>query len=273
MGRKRTKAILPTAGAAFAIPLEDGRFGVCRVLRGTNPDEAKRMGAEGVLVACSAWIGPEVPDAHDPALRTILHLTHHKWKNVPEILWISEPPPTDFIPIGVIDPAPEETALECWTSGGWGSVQIQPLAQWRWDHDRDAVLAADKILAEEAAEKAQRMQQARAKSLAGATLATLLDRKFFPKWTKHPPKKAVLASRRIMRDTVQQLLEIGVTAPESERMAVLQACIERFNSLDEELGHFIETIERDEICEEFEAIVHACGLDAHEDLADEWREW
>ena len=56
-------------------------------------------------------------------------------------------------------------------------------------------------------------------------------------------------------------------------MAVLQECIERFNSIDAEMDHFIETIERDDICEEVEAIVHACGLVAHEDLADKWREW
>ena len=55
-------------------------------------------------------------------------------------------------------------------------------------------------------------------------------------------------------------------------MAVLQECIEAFNALDAEL-HFIETGEREDICEEFEAIVHACGLGGHEDLADRWREW
>jgi hypothetical protein len=36
---------------------------------------------------------------------------------------------------------------------------------------------------------------------------------------------------------------------------------------------FIETVEREDICDEFEAIVHACGLGNYKDLADRWRDW
>jgi hypothetical protein len=75
-----------------------------------------------------------------------------------------------------------------------------------------------------------------------------------------------------MTNTVNELLELGRNTSESERMAILQHCIESFNALDAEM-RFIETIEREDICEEFEAIVHACGLGAHKDLADRWREW
>ncbi len=56
------------------------------------------------------------------------------------------------------------------------------------------------------------------------------------------------------------------------RMAILQECIEGFNTLDANLG-FIETDEREDICVEFEAIVHACGLGAHKELTHRWREW
>ncbi len=55
-------------------------------------------------------------------------------------------------------------------------------------------------------------------------------------------------------------------------MAILQDCIESFNELDAEM-RFIETIEREDICEEFEAIVHACRLGNYEDLASRWRDW
>ncbi len=54
-------------------------------------------------------------------------------------------------------------------------------------------------------------------------------------------------------------------------MAILKQCIESFNNLDAEMD-FIETVEREDICEEFEAIVHACGLGAYTDLADRWRD-
>jgi hypothetical protein len=74
-----------------------------------------------------------------------------------------------------------------------------------------------------------------------------------------------------MTNTVEELLKHGPRASEKERMAVLQQCIESFNELDAEM-QFIETVEREDICEEFEAIVHACGMGHHKDLADRWRD-
>ena len=272
MGRKK-KTPLPSEGAAFAVPLEDGRFGVCRVIRCTTDDEAQEYGADCLLVGCSAWIGDNVPDAKDPSLRPILYLTHHAWDNKPEVLWVSGPPPSDFIPIGTIESTAEDKAIECRSFGGWGSAQIQPLAQWRWDNERESVLADDKIKKRERVQKRQREQQQRDEYLASITLEALRDHQFFPQWEKYPPKQAVRASRRIMTDTVQQLLDVGPKASESDRMAILQDCIERFNSIDAQMEHFIATVEREDICEEFEAIVHACGLGAHEDLADAWRDW
>lgn len=152
-------------------------------------------------------------------------------------------------------------------------MAIQPLAQWRWDNDRDSVLAEDEIKDKEESQKRRRDQQDREEYLANITLNELRDHQFFPRWDEYPPKKAIRASRHIMTDTIQQLLDLGPAAPESDRMAILQDCIERFNSIDAEMEHFIETVEREDICEEFEAIVHACGLGAHEDLADHWRAW
>jgi hypothetical protein len=75
-----------------------------------------------------------------------------------------------------------------------------------------------------------------------------------------------------MTNTVEKLIQLGPRASERERMAILQQCIESFNELDAEM-QFIETDEREDICEEFETIVHACGLGTHEDLADRWRDW
>ena len=75
-----------------------------------------------------------------------------------------------------------------------------------------------------------------------------------------------------MTTTVEQLLELGPDASKKDRMAILKKCIEAFNAMDAGMG-FIETNEREDICEEVEAIVHACGLGTYKDLADRWREW
>jgi hypothetical protein len=87
-----------------------------------------------------------------------------------------------------------------------------------------------------------------------------------------PPQDAIDASRANMLATVRALTDLGNSASEEERLKVLQNCIEAFNELDERL-EFIETLEREDICWEFEAIVYACGLGTHESLADEWRDW
>lgn len=273
MGRKRKQVALPDEGMAYAVPLEDGRFGACRVLRKMTPEEAQSAGANCVLVACSAWIGNQVPDMHDPGLRPILHLTHHSWKNKPEILWVSESPPADFALIGTIEPSSEERATECFTYGGWASLRIQPLAQWRWDNEREAVMAEDASKQEHQRQVQAQQRKHRRELLATTSLEELLEHRFFPQWKTHPPKKAEQACRRIMADTVLQLHELGNRASESERLVLLQKCIEAINAIDEQMGYFIETIEREDICEEFEKIVHACGLGAHQDLADQWRDW
>jgi hypothetical protein len=75
-----------------------------------------------------------------------------------------------------------------------------------------------------------------------------------------------------MTSTVERLLELGGNPSESARLAILKDCVEGFNALDAEL-HCIHTEEREDICEEFEAIVCACGMGDHSDLVDSWREW
>lgn len=271
MPRKK-KVQLPAAGDAFAVPLDDGRYSVCRVLLDAESEPAKQWKSASVLVACSAWIGSEIPNADDPALRPILNLTHHAWTGKREVLWISDTVPDEFIPIGSIQPTSEEKEIRSGSFGGWPSMAIQPLAQWRWDNDRDAVLTEDKT--KDAADRRlrEKARLERQQYLQQVTLEDLSEYQFFAHWGEYPPAKAVRASRRIMEDTVRGLLRLGPSPSQDERMTMLQKCIEAFNTIDAEL-RFIETVEREDICEEFEAIVHACGLGSYEDLADNWRDW
>jgi hypothetical protein len=199
-------------------------------------------------------------------------LTHHSWENRPNVLWISEELPQYLIPIGTIAPTAEEQAIPCASFGGWTALTLHPLAQWRWDNEREAVAAEDTIKQkneEEAREKARREREEYLKLL---TLEELRERPFFPTWEDYPSPQATRASRGVMTATVEELLALGPRASEEERVAILQRCIESFNELDAKM-HFIKTVEREDICEEFEAVVHACGLGAHKDLADRWRAW
>src|SRR5207245_4636950 len=108
MARKKTKFTLPNVGDAFLMPLSDGRYGVCRVLRQYRPGERKRQGDIHVLVAASSWIGTEAPDMSDPQLREILVLSHHSYDNQINVNWVSDPVPESFVPLGAIVPTWEE---------------------------------------------------------------------------------------------------------------------------------------------------------------------
>jgi hypothetical protein len=130
-------------------------------------------------------------------------------------------------------------------------------------------LAEDVIKQKKDREAREKAQGERDQYLERITLDELRGRRFFPNWREYPPPKAVRASRKLMTNTVENLLELGPGASERERIAVLQQCIESFNELDVEM----QFIEREDICEEFEALVHACGLGHHEELADRWRDW
>ncbi|MBT3202182.1 MAG: hypothetical protein HN350_19945 [Phycisphaerales bacterium] len=268
----RKKIPLPEDGEAFAVPLADGRYSVCRVLCHAEGEQARHFGEPSVLVACSAWIGSEIPDVDDPELRSILHLTHHTWPGDPELLWLSDPVPEEFVPIGSIQPTAEDKSLECLASGGWQSMSLQPLLQWNWDHDRQTVLEEDERRKAAEIEQRTKANQNNLQQPAKLTLEELSDHKFFQAWGGCTPVKALRASRKIMKNTVRDLSKLDPSASENDRMAVLQNCIESFNTLDGEL-QFIDTIEREDICEEFEMIAQACGLGGHENMADEWRDW
>jgi hypothetical protein len=85
----------------------------------------------------SDWIGREVPKVHEPALRSILRLTHHNWSEAPCVAWVVGELPVDFIPIGNIAPNSNDEAMTAKGTGGWSFFQVQPLAQWYWDHPED----------------------------------------------------------------------------------------------------------------------------------------
>ncbi|HET6252309.1 MAG TPA: hypothetical protein VFE47_31775, partial [Tepidisphaeraceae bacterium] len=131
---QRKRAII--AGDAFAVPLQGGRFAVCRVLKVRDKMD--------LLVANSSWIGRQVPNAKDPALQSVLRLTHHNWSGKPSAAWVSGKPPKGFISIGVIPVKPGEDAIEERGMGAWEFFRFQPLAQWYWDHPEDVPPAPPK---------------------------------------------------------------------------------------------------------------------------------
>ncbi len=256
------------------MPLDDGRWGLCRVLRENTPELLPQHGEYCVLVAASPWIGSAAPDLADPQLRHILILNHHRWNNQPEMCWVSVPPPDDFQPIGVIEPTADESQWECPVSGGW-SFAHQLLLQWRWDHEREAVLREDAQQAQHQAAMRKAAERHRQHARGKLTLATLRKKTRFADWKGVVPNEAIRACQKAFRDAIDALQSLEAPRTESAAIPILQKCIEQLNELDAAHGHFIETIFREKLCDEFDDLAYAAGLrhDKHKNLADRWREW
>ena len=74
----RKKGRRPMLGDAYAVPLEDGRYAVCRVISASGNEGGGTAQRAPVLVVGSAWIGNEIPcNPRDP-------LNHHVHEARPE---------------------------------------------------------------------------------------------------------------------------------------------------------------------------------------------
>jgi len=258
---------LPGPGTVFALPLADGRTGVCRILQRTMKE------IPCTLVAASDWIADKPPALNNQAVRRILVLTHHNWSEHPETLWISEPPPKEFYRLGQIEVLQEDTKVTCETYGSWRSVTIQPLLQWRWDNERDKVLEED--AAEKALEVSKRAETSRirAEYLSKITLADLLGKDLFPNWDEYPPKAAKEGCQRIIQYFIHNLSASPKPVTRDFVREKLKDCVQGLNQLDSKQKHFIETEEREDLHEVLEDVLNAVKFPDLEEKIEDWRNW
>jgi len=80
------------------------------------------------------------------------------------------------------------------------------------------------------------------------TLEQLQANTPFSSWAGHVDPKAIEASRHIYKRTIDMLVRIGTGKPKDSYLPVLNKYIEDFNALDDQY-EFIETVEREDICE------------------------
>jgi hypothetical protein len=266
MARARRSRRIPLArvepGDVFALPLEDGRWGVCRVFR-------KKRDPLQVLVHTSAWIGDAPPgDLADPRLTTPLILTHHSWSGVPDAYWVDDPVPADAVRVGRLPLTREEAAMKCSYSADWANSRIQPLMQWRWDHEREAVLAEE--------QREQRRAAAREahdgyQGLSKVSLRELSQRTPFADWSGHPSPANIRLARRIVRELIGELLALDGSGDEVAMFDAFRRAVNRFNATEDSDDPFIETVEREDICVALHEIAEAAGLTDYDVTA--WRDW
>ena len=95
----------------------------------------------------------------------------------------------------------------------------------------------------------------------------------FAGWQGYVEPAQLRGSRKIMRQAIDALEALGPEPPEWAVLDVLRRTVERFNELEDETDGFIDTIEREDICERLSDLVHLTGLEGLDELADYWRDW
>jgi len=183
--------------------------------------------------------------------------------------WVNGPPPKTFVRVGHIPPSEADLAADVLHYVVWSAITEQVLAEWRWAHDREAVMADD--LANAAAAEQRQAEANRAK--AAITLASFQKRMLFADWEGHVPRKMIVAARKVMKETAARLAALGPTPPRRKARAILRDCVVAFNELDEANDHWIETTEREDIVDAFDILARLAGFADEPELADEWRDW
>ncbi|MED4286897.1 hypothetical protein P4678_29555 [Priestia megaterium] len=75
-------------------------------------------------------------------------------------------------------------------------------------------------------------------------------------------------------DTYMNRLEGSVDKmSEQDILEYVQEIVIGLNELNEQFDYFIETLEREELCEFIIKAANAAGLETEEDITEEWREW
>lgn len=255
------KSPQPAAGNAYAFPLNDGRFAVCRILKRND---------DSLMAACSSWIGAEIPDSSDSALRDILQLTHHAHRGHLLIHWVPKRLPKDFTFIGQIAPSDEEANMDCQSHGYWDSITCQPLKQWRWDNDREASNAADESDKRQRDKMAELAAARRTAYLQSLTLEKLSTETPLPNWSGHVDTPIVRRGRKIIRESVKQLLTIGRRGPKPEKVDAMNNCMTSLVHLGVQE---IDTESRYEVFDDIEAMAYACGIPEELDHIYSNRNW
>lgn len=92
-------------------------------------------------------------------------------------------------------------------------------------------------------------------------LQQLRESRFFESWDGHVSRPHIDASEAILRRLIDEILALGAEPGEDVCRAAVDACVGRFNDIDD---GWICTIEREDIYEQVGRIVDLTGFDCDE---------
>ncbi|QKE73858.1 hypothetical protein HPK19_14015 [Arthrobacter citreus] len=81
------------------------------------------------------------------------------------------------------------------------------------------------------------------------------------------------ATNEVLDSFINSLEKLGAKPPEAEIMKIVKDVVIKFNELNEQYDYYIETMEREDLCEFIDTAVSIAGLETDDDITEEWREW
>ncbi len=290
MSRKE-KPALPQVGDVFGFPTlahfeanppVTGRFGALKILL-VQPSR----GADRVTVAVLGGCWSSMPALADVASARILRPTLFAHSGITPDVFAANWDIQSIAPLvllGNISLDAEQSAFaEKYREPAAGYIfgfLAGALAivegQWRWDNDREALIAEEKERKRREEEKRRLAEERYQKRLKGLTWATLESERPFKAWSPSPPFPPREFTEKLTiwtYDLYRQLQALGPKPKKAEVRKVMKDFVAGVNVLDEEMNHPIETEERERLCEVIEEALHVARHRSLMDEVDEWRDW
>lgn len=86
-------------------------------------------------------------------------------------------------------------------------------------------------------------------------------------------EESITESERALDDFVNGLIALKGDKSEEKIMELVEKVVVEFNILNDKYDYYIETLEREDLCDFIMEAVQTAGLETDEDITEEWREW
>ncbi|MDV3427323.1 MAG: hypothetical protein LIR50_09635 [Bacillota bacterium] len=86
-------------------------------------------------------------------------------------------------------------------------------------------------------------------------------------------EESITESERALDDFIDGLIALKDDKNEDKIMELVAKVVSEFNTLNDKYDYYIETLEREDLCDFIMEAAQTAGLETDEDITEEWREW
>lgn len=83
----------------------------------------------------------------------------------------------------------------------------------------------------------------------------------------------ISATNAVLNSYTKRLIELKNNSSSAEIMDCVKEVVLKLNELNEKYDYYIDTMEREELCDFIIEAAQLVGLEAEEDITEKWREW